>query len=255
MSEREHGKFSVHFIGFALVVLVAAIAMTTLTALLVLYDKDLQVSSATPATPVKLVKRSVEEQFDTAVHEAGHALLCVALLPGRQLVDILVYEKYDEADGKFGLTHDNRPQDTEGAAAYQEKRAEVLYYLGGAAAEEAVFTAKPKEDGADQDAVGDLLLAYCSAEDGSQCGTCSESDLIGNACMVKNRIAGARTSLYAEALAIAKLNRELLVELANELMRQPVHNGQRLLSGAQLQAFFLKHPVQMPEPPPASKTP
>ncbi|MFA5854387.1 MAG: hypothetical protein WC866_04885 [Patescibacteria group bacterium] len=249
MSDARLGRdtLSVRFVHVALV-LILAITLAMLAIMLLIHASD---SSST----TKYGKRTTEQQNETAIHEAGHALLSAAILPERPIEDILIYVEYDEADGKLGLTHVGTVPALYMTHPEFVTKADAMFYLGGAAAEEAVFGTKPQQDYTDKDMVGEELLKYCGAGDGSQCGECPASDLVGKTCMIKGHIVSYRDLLYVETLAIAKLNRELLAQLANELMQQPVRNRERRLDAAQLKAFFAGHPIQLPPSPPVPKTP
>ncbi|WKZ28746.1 MAG: hypothetical protein QY323_04400 [Patescibacteria group bacterium] len=240
MSDARQGRepLSVTFVHVSLVLILACV-MAILTIMLLIHSDD-------SSSETKYKKRTTEEQNVTAIHEAGHALLSVAVMPERPLEDILVYVEYDEANGTLGLTHAGQAPAVYLLYPEELTKADAMYYLGGAAAEEAVFGTKPQQDYSDKDMVGDELLKYCGNGDGSQCGACPESDLIGETCMVKGHIVSYREQLYAETLAIAKLNRETLAQLANLLMQQPVRGRERKLNHAQLKEFFEQHPVVMP---------
>lgn len=244
MSDARQGQDrpSIRFIHVALV-LILTITLAILTIMLLVLASN---PSSSSATKTKYGKRTTEQQNETAIHEAGHALLSAVMLPQRELEDILVYVEYDEAEGKVGLTHVGPMPETYLKEPELVTRAAAMYYLGGAAAEEAVFGTKPQQGYIDNDMVGEELLKYCGSGDGSQCGKCPDSDLVGKTCMIKGHIVSYRNQLYIETLRIARLNRELLAQLANELMQQPVHNRERKLSRTQLESFFKTHPIVMP---------
>lgn len=243
MSDARQGReqLSVTFVHVSLVLILASV-LAILGIMLLIHRAD-------SSSDTKFKKRSTEEQNVVAIHEAGHALLSMAIVPDRPLDDILVYSEYDESTGLLGLTHAGAIPKTYDAQPEFKTRADAMYYLGGAAAEEAVFGTKPPEDYSDKDMVGEELLKYCGAGDGSQCGACPEGDLVGSTCMIKGHIVSYRDQLYAETLAIARLNRETLAQLANLLMQQPVRGRERRLDRAQLKAFFDQHPVVMPSEP------
>jgi hypothetical protein len=249
MSDARQGqdRLSVRFVHVA-VVLILMIALAMLSIALLVHAHD-------PSSTTKYEKITTEQQNETAIHEAGHALLSMAILPERPVEDILIYVEYDEAGGKLGLTHAGSLSALAKTHPELVTKADAMYYLGGAAAEEAVFATKPQEVYIDKDLVGEKLLRYCGTGDGSQCGKCPATDLVGKTCMIKGRIVSYRDLLYVETLTIAKLNRELLAQLANELMQQPVRNRQRRLDAAQLKAFFAAHPIQMPPNPSVPKAP
>ena len=225
-----------------------ALAFIMLGVLAILSAMLLTYASSSPAAPAKKRgHRTTEQQNVTAIHEAGHALLCAAVMPDRSLNDILVYVEYDELEGVLGLTHAGGMPSHYAAKMNLATKADAMYFLGGAAAEEAVFNTKPQQDFTDRDMVGQELLKYCSSGDGSQCGDCPASDLIGKTCMIKGYIVSYRNAIYLETLEIAKLNRELIAQLANELMQQPVRDSQRMLNAEQLKTFFALHPIKMPK--------
>lgn len=248
MSDARQGqdRSSIRFIHVMLA-LIFVMTLAGFVMTLLAYASD--PSSSTTAPKTKYGKRTTEQQNETAIHEAGHALLSVAMLPDRPLNDILVYVEFDEAEGILGLTHADAMPPMYLLQPEFVTRADAMYYLGGAAAEEAVFGTKPQQGYKDNDMVGEELLKYCGGGDGSQCGKCPDSDLIGKTCMIKGHIVSYRNQLYIETLRIAKLNRELLAQLANELMQQPVRNRERKLDRAQLEAFFKAHPIIMPDEP------
>ena len=243
MSDARQGRSarSVTFVHVSLVLILACV-MAILAIMLLIHRAD-------SSSDTKFKKRTTEEQNETAIHEAGHALLSVAVMPERPLDDILVYVEYDEASGLLGLTHAGTVPAIYLTFPEELTKADAMFYLGGAAAEEAVFGTKPQQDYADKDMVGDELLKYCGNGDGSQCGACPEGDLVGSTCMIKGHIVSYRDQLYAETLAIARLNRETLAKLANLLMQQPVRGRERKLDRAKLKAFFDQHPVVMPSEP------
>ncbi len=239
MSDARQGRnpLSVTFVHVSLVLILACVVATLAIMLLIHH--------ANSSSDAKFKKRTTEEQNVTAIHEAGHAMLSVAVMPERPLEDILVYAEYDETKGTLGLTHAGKIPAIYLAYPEELTKADAMYYLGGAAAEEAVFGTKPQQDYTDKDMVGEELLKYCGTGDGSQCGACPKEDLVGSTCMIKGHIVSYRDQLYAETLAIAMLNRETLAQLANLLMQQPVRGRERRLDAAQLKEFFAEHPIVM----------
>ena len=194
---------------------------------------------------------SMDAQYDTAVHEAGHAVANHVLVPQRRISSVYVLAKEKPGTDIVGLvTYDDdfsAPADGDAYAAYL--RADAVIDYAGAAAEKVVLgTAMPDDPNYRYDGknASDSLWSLC-LDDRLADEACK------GAAVLKNVVGRNRSQTIADAAAIVEANKAAVIELANLIMRQPEKNGRRTLNEEELYRFLADKKLVDPKAPKAEK--
>jgi hypothetical protein len=198
----------------------------------------------------KTERVSMELQYETAIHESGHAVIGQIYLPERPLKRVWLYtEKLADTD-YLGMTE---PGET--TASYPEgawDRAIALFYLGGQASELVFFDKKPPDAYEDKDVAGEETLDYCDKV-GCECPPASK---VGEQCLLRDLMQAERERLFVETVPCLKANKETVLILANQLFRKDAEDvgrahlfddvpkgKRRTLEADELKTFFATHPL------------
>jgi hypothetical protein len=140
-------------------------------------------------------------------------------------------DRYLGAVGWGTRVGDDRPADV-------IRRAEIMTYYAGNAAEQVILGKTPLGDGDDRDNADERILAVCQE---SKCGPCPSGQEFDGVCRLDALVGQERDALRKEALALVTEHRKAIMLLAEELMRQPVKDGRRTMSGDAIVKFLAGH--------------
>lgn len=186
--------------------------------------------------------RGVEEteQRRVAVHEAGHAIVAAHLTGTDEVERIVVNATLPESE-TYGTCHTVTHYRLETA---DDILREAAVFMGGRAADTVVNGGATNGAGSDLGHVNDIVWNMHLVSG------------LGGSLMVRSRgeapaamvqaVEGDINASNACAEAIVRANRDLIVLLADRIMRQPVSNGSRTLSGDDFRAFIAEHPINAP---------
>ncbi len=184
--------------------------------------------------------RSIEEseQRHVAAHEMGHAVVTAYLLGADDVLRVDVYASL-RPDGLYGLT-DTRDHNRLETA--DDIMRESAVFMGGRAADKIVNGAPTNGAGSDLGHVNDMIwnMHLVSGLGGSLLVR-SRSDAPSS---VETQVEHDIDASNACAEAIVAANREEVVQLADLIMRVPVEDGARVLSGDAIRAFLREHPLR-----------
>lgn len=178
------------------------------------------------------------EQRRVAAHEMGHAVVAAYLLGPNEVERVTVYASLPP-DSLYGVCHtaDHNKLDTA-----DDILRESAVFMGGRASDKIVNGAPTNGATSDLGHVNDLVW------------TMHLSNGLGGSLLVRTRAeAPAATVALVEedinatnrcAEAIVAANRDLIVLLADRLMRQEERNGRRVLLGDDFRAFLRDHPLR-----------
>lgn len=173
-----------------------------------------------------------DTQYDAAIHEAGHAVADVA--SGFRVTSMYVAVDKDKDDKYLGMVHwDTRPDDRR--SPDEARRARIVVYYAGNAAEQVILHRSPTGDGDDRDNADDRILETCRE---GKCGECPYNYKVGEACLLNGLVSMERGSAQQETYVLISRHRETIVLLANELMGRSVKDGRRTMSGEDIEAFL-----------------
>lgn len=189
---------------------------------------------------------SLETQYDTSIHEAGHVIEDYLRLPRRGVDEVWIYAERPKDDPVLGLTV--FPAACEEFGKEECLRRDAMTDLAGLAAEEILLKKKPPELYEDKDRAGSRLLEFCDARP-AECGECPADSKVGSECLLKGMMLSNRSKLYERVKLDVEANKETIVALANALFRKPVEGGKRRLTRAEIEAFLAAHPLVDPSVP------
>lgn len=186
--------------------------------------------------------RGVEEseQRRVAVHEAGHAIVAAHLTGVDEVERITVYATLPETE-TYGTCHtaDHNRLDTA-----DDIMREAAIFMAGRAADTVVNGAPTNGAGSDLGHVNDIVWnMHLVSGLGSSLLVRSRSEAPA---AVHQAVEADINATNACADAIVRANRDLIVLLADRIMRQPVSHGARTLSAADFRAFLAEHPISPP---------
>ena len=186
--------------------------------------------------------RGVEEseQRRVAVHEAGHAIVAAHLTGADEVERVTVYATLPENE-TYGTCHTADHNRLETA---DDIMREAAIFMAGRAADTVVNGAPTNGAGSDLGHVNDIVWNMHLASG------------LGGSLLVRSRAEAPAAMIHAVegdinasnacAEAIVRANRDLVVLLADRIMREPVSHGSRTLSGEQFRAFLAEHPISPP---------
>lgn len=181
-----------------------------------------------------------DTQYEAAIHEAGHAVIDV--VSGFRVTSMYIAVDKEKDDRYLGMVHwDSRPDDRR--SADEIRRARIAVYYAGNAAELVILNRTPTGDGDDRDNADDRILEHCLE---GKCGECPYNYKVGEACLLSGLISHERTAAQQLTRDLITKHRETVVRLAEELMRQPVKDGRRTMSGEAVETFLTKHGIEPP---------
>lgn len=182
-------------------------------------------------------------QYDAAIHEAGHAVADVVM--GFRVTSMYVAVDKDKDDKYLGMVNwDVLPDDRRSEDESRHARI-VVYYAGNVA--EQVILGRSMTGGGDRDNADDRILEAC--RDG-ECGECPPDSRVGEACLLNGLVNNGRAAAKRETHGLIGAHRETVVFLANELMRQPVVDGRRTMTGEAVEAFLKARGIERSVAPP-----
>lgn len=242
MTDQKRDGRAISLLSVIVIVLLVVVSMLSAVAIVEHYHARLQAPPPDAAEKnVKTERIPLELQYETAVHESGHAVLNYAYISARPLDQIWLNTEKREDDRLLGLTVPGEVQ-----ACYPEDtwdRSIALFFLGGLASEQVILNKKPPDAYEDKDAAGEETLDYCEKV-GCACPPASK---VGGQCLLKDMMRAERGRLYDLAVRCLEANKETVVSLANQLFRKPpeeADGGQRRVLGAdELKTFFAEHPL------------
>lgn len=191
--------------------------------------------------------RSLDDQYKTAVHEAGHAVAARIVRKNLKFKEMWIAVYRDPDVSLLGLTVTDPDSNTGGPWSTDE---DTVFSLGGGAAEKAIFRADPVFDSFDSDTTDDTLVTACAK--GDDCGACPPASKVGDTCMLNGIVLQKHAREFARTVAIIDANKEATVALANLIMQQPIKDRRRHLDEAQIDAFFKEHAIIDPDAAPAT---
>lgn len=186
--------------------------------------------------------RGVEEseQRRVAVHEAGHAVVAAHLTGVDEIERITVFATLPETE-TYGTCHTVDHYRLETA---DDIMREAAVFMGGRAADTVVNGGATTGAGSDLGHVNDIIWnMHLVSGLGGSLMVRSRSE--APAAMVQ-AVEGDINATNACAEAVVRANRDLIVLLADRIMRQPVSSGSRTLSGEDFRAFIAEHPISPP---------
>ena len=182
---------------------------------------------------------AVRDQFHTAYHEAGHAVVGEALLPKREFQKLEVFSRVSE--GKYwGMVYWN-DDGVEGDEVYWH-RAIAMTALAGGATEEVFYKKNPRQDDPDADQAAFESLAYCEM---TACA-CPAESRVGDECLLDG-VLSQRSVLYEQTKVCVEANKQTIAKLGKLVMkkREDGRRAVRTLSKHELDAFFAEHPLDV----------
>ncbi len=193
-------------------------------------------------SPIGRTPRSLDAQYKTAIHEAGHAVANYALMPGLPFREIWI-AAYANSDGAYvGLMVTDGKMDLKNPALAD---ASTLISLSGGAAEKAIFAVDPVFDSFDKDNADNLMVDICAKS--SACGECPPKSKVGESCMLNGLVARKHDLQFERSAVLMNANKAAVVDLANLIMAQPVVDNHRTLPGKAIQEFMRSRAIVNPE--------
>lgn len=186
--------------------------------------------------------RGIEEteQRRVAVHEAGHAVVAAYLTGEGEIERVVVNATLPESE-TYGTCHTTTHYRLDTA---DDILREAAIFMGGRAADTVVNGAPTNGAGSDLGHVNDIVwnMHLVSGLGGS---LMVRSRAEAPSAMVQAVEGDINASNYC-AEAIVRANRDLIVLLADRIMRLPVSHGTRTLSADDFRAFLAEHPISPP---------
>lgn len=253
MTDPQHGR-AISLLSATVIVLLALVSVLSAVAIVESYHAHQPTAPPDAAQKGSKTERvTLDQQYETAVHESGHVVIGQAYLPERPLIRMWLYTERPADTEYLGMTEPGTAAVSYPSGAWE--RGIALFFLGGRTAEQLFFGSMPPTADEDRDVAGEAVLDYCDKV-GCDCPTAST---VGGHCLLRDLLRVERQRLREETFRCLRRNKETVLELANRLFRKdPIEvkaprsssgGRRRTLEAAELKDFFAAHPLKRCDPP------